>query len=96
MPGVPAQGRGTHLQVKGLRFGFHARFLFPKPHKGFSGTLCKMLTTWRKYAEPFFGLPRTIYILKVLLFFYTSKMKMLVFANSICKWGTVIYRWRSV
>jgi hypothetical protein len=96
MPGVPAQGRGTHLQVKGLRLGFQVRSLSSKPHKGFSGTLCKMLTTSRQYAEPFFGLPRTIYILKVLLFFDTSKMKMLVFANGICKWGTVIYRWRSV
>jgi hypothetical protein len=53
-----AQGRGSNL-IKGLRLGFHVRYLSPKPHKGFSGTLCKMLTTSRQYAEPFFGLPRT-------------------------------------
>jgi hypothetical protein len=38
-----------------------------------------------------------IYILKsVVIFLIPPKMKILVFANGNCKWGTVIYRWRSV
>jgi hypothetical protein len=88
---------GSHIQVKEVWLGFHARSLSPKPYKGFSCTLSQTLTTSRPYAEPFFASPRTIYIYIYILktvcyfFFIFPKMPFLFDASEnenfdICKW----------